>query len=247
MSATDTTVVIAIDGPAASGKSTVARELARRLGYRFFNSGDLYRAMTRACLLRGIDCRDAPAVDAAAKSMRLNIVADGREYFPQVAGEDARPYLRSGEVNANVSHVSTVPAVRSVITGAIREQTRGCQTVIEGRDIGSAVFPETPWKFYIDASPEVRQQRRRKEGQTEEIAHRDRIDSTRNTAPLTIAPGAIVIDSSELDVEGVVAAIMGRLRSQGHVCGIGILPMDPDRHRQDADATPGSPAMGTSG
>lgn len=218
MSTPDATVVIAIDGPAASGKSTVARELARRLGYRFFNSGDLYRAMTRACLLRGIDCRDAQAVAASAKGAQLDIAADDHEYFPRIAGEDARPYLRSEQVNANVSHVSAVPAVRSVITGAIREQTRGRQTVIEGRDIGSAVFPETPWKFYIDASPEVRQQRRRKEGQTEEIARRDRIDSTRSTAPLTVASGAVVIDTSNLDVEGVVAAIIVKLCSLIRPC-----------------------------
>ncbi len=238
MSAPDAAVVIAIDGPAASGKSTVARELARRLGYRFFNSGDLYRAMTRACLHRGIDCCDARAVAAAAKNAQLDIASDDREYFPRIAGEDARPYLRSEEVNANVSHVSAVPAVRSVITAAIRKRTRGHQTVIEGRDIGSAVFPETPYKFYIDASPEVRQQRRRKEGQTEEIARRDRIDSTRSTAPLTVAPGAVVIDSSELDVDGVVEAMMGKLQEQRSA---GVPPALVSNCGRDARAPLGNP------
>ncbi|MBU3664303.1 MAG: (d)CMP kinase [Chthoniobacterales bacterium] len=215
MDARDSTVVIAMDGPAASGKSTVARELARRLGYRFFNSGDLYRAMTRGCLRQGVDCRDARAVALASENVQIDIAADDHQYFPIITGEDARPYLRGENVNANVSHVSAVPEVRSVITDTIRKHAQGRQTVIEGRDIGSAVFPETPFKFYIDASPEVRQQRRRNEGQTEEIARRDSIDSTRSTAPLSVAPGAVVIDTSDLAVAGVVAAILGKLREMG--------------------------------
>lgn len=215
MKASETRVVIAIDGPAASGKSTVARELARRLGYRFFNSGDLYRAMTHSCLARGVDCSDSHAIEAATEGAVIKIAANHMEYFPQIEGEDARPHLRSEEVNANVSHVSTVPAVRSLITEAIRECAKGRRTVIEGRDIGSAVFPETPFKFYIDASPQVRQRRRLGQGQTEEVTRRDLIDSTRSTAPLTVADGATVIDTSDLDVDGVVSAILCKLREKG--------------------------------
>lgn len=215
MDAADTTVVIAIDGPAASGKSTVARELARRLGYRFFNSGDLYRAMTHACLVRGADCRDNLEITVAAENAGIEIAADDMEYFPKIQGEDARPHLRSEEINANVSHVSALPAVRSLITEAIRERAKGRRTVIEGRDIGSAVFPETPFKFYIDASPQVRQKRRLNQGQTEEVTRRDLIDSTRSTAPLTVADGAAVIDTSDLDVDGVVSAILSKLREKG--------------------------------
>jgi cytidylate kinase len=209
------TVVIAIDGPAASGKSTVARSLAARLGYRFLNSGDLYRAVTWACLQRGIDCHDVGAVASATGETRVEVGCDGSEYFPLVDNEDPRAHLRKEQVNANVSPVSAVPAVRYIVSAAIRSHALGRQTVIEGRDIGSAVFAETPYKFYIDAPAHVRQRRRRNQGQDEEIARRDLIDSTRKTDPLTVAPGATVIDSSALDVAGVVGAMLDRLKSQG--------------------------------
>ena len=209
------TVVIAIDGPAASGKSTVARSLAARLGYRFLNSGDLYRAVTWACLQRGIDCHDVGAVASATGETRVEVGCDGSEYFPLVDNEDPRAHLRKDQVNANVSPVSAVPAVRYIVSAAIRSHALGRQTVIEGRDIGSAVFAETPYKFYIDAPAHVRQRRRRNQGQDEEIARRDLIDSTRKTDPLTVAPGATVIDSSALDVAGVVGAMLDRLKSQG--------------------------------
>jgi len=208
-------VVIAIDGPAASGKSTVARELAKRLGYRFLNSGDLYRAMTWSCLRRGIDCREPDTVATAVGNAEIKVASEKNEYYPKIDGEDARTHLRDPEVNANVSPVSAVPAVRYILSAAIRAHAQGRQTVIEGRDIGSAVFPETPFKFYIDAHPQVRQRRRRNQGQCEEIAKRDLMDSSRSIDPLTVAAGAVVIDTSALDVPGVVAAILEKLRSQG--------------------------------
>lgn len=211
------TVVIAIDGPAASGKSTVAKELAARLGYDFLNSGDLYRAMTWHCLHLGIDCTDVGAVAATAGGADIRVEREGGVYYPAIGGQDPRPHLREDQVNANVSPVSAVPAVRYLVSAALRAAVQGRRTVIEGRDIGSAVFPETPYKFYIDASPQVRQRRRSSQGQREEIARRDLIDSTRKTDPLTVAPGATVIDTSALDVAGVVAAMMEKLREQGVV------------------------------
>ena len=229
------TVVIAIDGPAASGKSTVARALAARLGYRFLNSGDLYRAITWNCLSQDVDCRDIGAVASAVGNSRVEIGCNGTDYYPIVDGADSRAHLSEQVVNANVSPVSAVPAVRYILSAAIRAHAQSRQTVVEGRDIGSAVFPETPYKFYIDAPVQVRQRRRRNQGQTEEIAQRDLIDSTRSTDPLTIAPGATVIDSSTLDVAGVVNAMLEKLRAQGLVGGIGIPPMVSESHRQDAD------------
>lgn len=209
------TVVIAIDGPAASGKSTVARELAKTLGYRCLNSGDFYRAMTWLCLHRGVDCREPNAVANAAGSAKVEVAGEKNEYYPEVDGDDTRSHLREPAVNANVSHVSAVPAVRHVLTTAIRAHSQGRQSVIEGRDIGSAVFPDTPYKFYIDADPLVRQQRRREQGQNEEIARRDMMDASRSIDPLTIARGAVIIDSSELDIPGVVSAILQKLSAQG--------------------------------
>lgn len=228
------TVVIAIDGPAASGKSTVARVLAARLGYRFLNSGDLYRAITWNCLSQDVDCCDIGAVASAVGNAHVDLACDGTDYYPVVDGTDTRPHLRAEPVNAHVSPVSVVPAVRYILSAAIRAHAQGRQTVVEGRDIGSAVFPETPYKFYIDAPAQVRQRRRRNQGQTEEIAKRDLIDSTRTTDPLTIAPGATVIDSSILDVAGVVNAMLEKLGAQGLVGGTGILPMMSGRDRQDA-------------
>ena len=192
----------------------MARALAAALGYRFLNSGDLYRAMTWSCLQLGVDCRDTGAVAAAAGNARIEVGCDGINYFPLVDGEDPRAHLRDELVNANVSPVSAVPAVRYILSAAIRAHARGRQTVVEGRDIGSAVFPETPYKFYIDAPAHVRQRRRRNQGQNEEIARRDLIDSTRSTDPLTVAPGATVIDSSVLDVTGVVQAMLTKLKDQ---------------------------------
>jgi cytidylate kinase len=153
-------------------------------------------------------------VAAAAGNARIEVGCDGINYFPLVDGEDPRAHLRDESVNANVSPVSAVPAVRYILSAAIRAHARGRQTVVEGRDIGSAVFPETPYKFYIDAPAHVRQRRRRNQGQSEEIARRDLIDSTRSTDPLTVAPGATVIDSSVLDASGVVAAMLAKLREQ---------------------------------
>jgi len=211
------TVVIAIDGPAASGKSTVARALAAHLGYRFLNSGDLYRAITWSCLSQDVDCRDTGTVATAVGNSHVEIGCDGTDHYPIVDGTDSRAHLRDETVNSNVSPVSAVPAVRYILSAAIRSYAQGRQTVVEGRDIGSAVFPETPYKFYIDAPVQVRQRRRRNQGQMEEIAKRDLIDSTRSTDPLTIAPGATVIDSSTLDVAGVVNAMLEKLREQGLV------------------------------
>ena len=130
-------------------------------------------------------------------------------------GVDPEPYLRETRINAHVSAVASVPEIRAGLTAKLRDLAAGRDIVMEGRDIGSAVFPQTPYKFYIDASPEVRAMRRRiQEGGTQhdQIAARDHTDSTRRTSPLVIADDAYVIDSSRLTIDGVVGEVIGRLK-----------------------------------
>lgn len=206
---------IAIDGPAASGKSTVARTLARQLGLIMVNSGEMYRAVTHEVIRRGVDPADPTAVVALLDEFDLRCsVADG-DSLVLVDGEHPGAALRSDEVNAAVSQVAAVPEVRTLLVDRQRELLHLGDLVMEGRDIGSVVFPETPYKFYIEASEEVRRQRRAAEGQNDAVTERDRQDSSRKTSPLTVAEGAMVIDSSEMNVEQVVAATLIGLRERG--------------------------------
>jgi cytidylate kinase len=207
--------VIAIDGPAASGKSSVARELACRLGFAYVNSGAMYRAVTWHVLQHGIDPADMERV--AALLQEATIVCDLRDNHSaiQIDQVDPASHLRDDEVNNAVSQVSAVPEVRAILVEKMRHYAREHDLVMEGRDIGSVVFPDTPYKFYIDASPEVRRRRRAAEGQHDEIAARDRADTGRRSSPLVIAEDALVIDSSNLTIDGVVGEIIGRLKMSG--------------------------------
>ena len=207
--------VIAIDGPAASGKSSVARELAKELGFAYVNSGAMYRAVTWHVLERGTNPMDADAVARTVEA--TNIVCDlqNGESRILVDGLDPSAHLREPRVNSAVSPVSTVPRVREVLVEKMRAYALHDDLVMEGRDIGSVVFPQTPFKFYVDANPEIRSQRRAAQGQTDQIAARDHADSSRRASPLTIAPDAHVIDSSHLSIAGVVREIMTRLAAQG--------------------------------
>jgi cytidylate kinase len=211
----DSHCVIAIDGPAASGKSTVAREVARRLGFVYLNSGAMYRALTWYVLEQGLTGTAADQVAAAIAQARVRSEISGRVSNIIINDTNPAEHLREAEVNRKVSQVSAIPQVRSVIDGLMRESAQHHDLVVEGRDIGSIVFPSTPFKFYIDASPEVRQKRREAEGQRDEIAARDRADSSRVAAPLVIAEDALVIDSSHLTIDGVVGEIIGRLKMKG--------------------------------
>jgi cytidylate kinase len=207
--------VIAIDGPAASGKSSVARELARRLGYVYVNSGAMYRAVTWDVLQHGIDPNDSEKIIrlVEAAPIRCELIDNRSRIF--IGEIDPGPHLRDDRVNQNVSQVSTVPQVRVILVDKLRNYARDHDLVVEGRDIGSVVFPDTPFKFYIDASPEVRSRRRAAEGQRDEIAARDHADSARRSSPLIIAEDALVIDSSNLTIDGVVGEIIGRLKIGG--------------------------------
>jgi cytidylate kinase len=208
-------VVIAIDGPAASGKSSVARSLARRLGFLYVNTGAMYRAVTWHVMRRGVDPLGSAAVlDLLARS-EIRCGINGTESHITIDGDDPGPHLTDPLVNNNVSPISTIAGVRSLLVARQREYIAAHDLVMEGRDIGSVVFPDTPYKFYIDASPEVRAQRRAAQGLRDEIHARDRQDSSRKSSPLTIAEDAEVIDSSHLTVDGVVGEIIGRLKRKG--------------------------------
>jgi cytidylate kinase len=207
--------VIAIDGPAASGKSSVAREIARRLGFVYVNSGAIYRAITWYVLRKGIAPEEHPKIVQAVTSAKISCQLENNESRVLIDDLDPVVHLRELAVNQAVSRVSAVPEVRHILTDKMREYARAHDLVVEGRDIGSVVFPDTPHKFYIDASPEVRLRRRAAEGQRDEIAARDRVDSSRRAAPLTVASNASVIDTSKLTVDEVVAEIMKQLAAQG--------------------------------
>ncbi len=207
--------VVAIDGPAASGKSTVAHDLARRIGYVYVNSGAMYRAVTWHVLESGIEPADRAAIEQLADTMPLTCDLDGDESRILIDGVDPTSHLRDMRVNTGVSLVSSVPHVREVLVAKMRAYALDDDVVMEGRDIGSVVFPDTPFKFYIDASPDIRSRRRAAQGQADQIIARDEADSSRRTSPLKVAPDAEVIDSSDLSIEQVIDRIVERLRAKG--------------------------------
>lgn len=215
--------IIAIDGPAGSGKSTVGQRLAAQLGYLYFDTGVMYRAVTREALRRGVSIDDEAAVTALAGRLKIDVtpptVDDGRQYTVLVGGRDATWELRAPEVDAHVSPVSAYPGVRSAMTELQRQIGLRGRVVMVGRDIGTVVLPDADLKVYLDASVEVRARRRHQEclerGETrpfEEILaglrERDRIDSTRDVAPLRPADDAVRLDTSAMSVNQVVARLL---------------------------------------
>jgi cytidylate kinase len=207
--------VVAIDGPAASGKSSVARALARQIGFDYVNSGAMYRAITWHVLNTGLRPDDAVAIIQLLEKTRIDCTLDRDGSHILIDGVDPTPHLCEDRVNENVSLVSSIPRLREVLVEKMRAYANEHDIVMEGRDIGSIVFPDTPYKFYIDASPDVRLRRRQAQGLRDQIAARDRADSSRRASPLIIAEDAHVIDSSNLTIEGVVGEIIGRLKMKG--------------------------------
>jgi cytidylate kinase len=204
----ETSLVIAIDGPAASGKSTVAKRLAAELQIVFVSSGGMYRAFTWWVLENGVDPADTVAVEALLEKTVFQCGEENNIGTIAVNGRlPERKQLANDRVNGGVSLVAAIPAVRIRLLDEQRAYARGRGVVMEGRDIGSVVFPDTPYKFYIDASPEVREQRRRAEGIDDSIAARDKMDSSRKASPLVIPKDATVVDSSHLTVEEVVEKV----------------------------------------
>lgn len=206
---------IAIDGPAASGKSTLARELAKRLGLVMVNSGEMYRAVTWKALQENIDPADSAAVVALLGRIDMHCGDDGVTSICTIDGIAPGEALRGEAINANVSAISAIPEVREKLVNLQREYLNHTSIIMEGRDIGSVVFPETPYKIYIDADEEVRAARRSKVGEVDSVAKRDAADSERATAPLMVADGAVVLDTSHHSIESGVQAAIGILKQQG--------------------------------
>jgi cytidylate kinase len=214
--------VIALDGPSGSGKSTVARALARQLRWRYLDTGATYRAATLAVLRSGIDLDDAQAVAKTVAAAEIVVSTDPDAAGTTLDGEDVSAVIRGPEVTAAVSAVSAVPDVRRQLVELQRGLAGNAGAVLEGRDIGTAVFPEAPVKVFLDASPEVRASRRAGDADTgvaasagdvvsqvaADLARRDRLDSSRATSPLQAADDAVHLDSSSLDADAVVARVL---------------------------------------
>ena len=223
--------IIAIDGPVASGKSTVGKRLADRLGYLFFDTGLMYRAMTFLALRAGIAVADADALARFASQAEIDVrpptdaERDGRDATVMAGDDDITDELRSREVENNVSPVAAVPAVRSILTAAMRRVGLRGRVVMVGRDVGTAILPEADAKIFLTASVEHRAQRRydeisaRGEGRSYDdilanLAERDRIDSSRQTAPLRAAADAALIDTSGLTLDETVALLERHITQQ---------------------------------
>lgn len=206
---------IAIDGPAASGKSTLARELAKRLGLVMVNSGAMYRAITWKALQENIDPNDSAAVISLLDRIDIHCGEIGMRSTCTIDGVDPGDELRSEAINANVSVVSAIPEVRDRLVKLQRNYLDHTSVIMEGRDIGSVVFPDTPFKIYVDADEEVRAARRTDDGEIDSVAKRDAADSGRTTAPLIVADGAVVLDTSHHSIESGLAAAIEILKQQG--------------------------------
>jgi cytidylate kinase len=221
----DEKIVVAIDGPSASGKSTVSKLVALELGFTFVDSGSLYRGMTWKCLREGVDVRDSEKVVELMNRMNLEFYVENRVVLFRIDSEEPGQQLRSGPVRENVSDIAAIPEVRAFLVQRLRNMVEFGNIVMEGRDIGTVVFQTTPFKFYLDADPEERARRRYEEqmkmegegdlqGVLHSLTRRDRKDSTRKTAPLQIALGARVINTTQMSIEEVVGEITKDVRSR---------------------------------
>ncbi len=215
--------IIAIDGPAASGKSTLGKRLSEQLGYLFFDTGVMYRAVTWAGLQRGIKVDDEAAISILAESVNIDVrpasIEDGRSYDVLVEGQDVTWAIRKPEVDGSVSVVSAYPGVRKALAAQQRRVGLRGDVVMVGRDIGTVVLPEADLKIYLDASVEERARRRFAEmiarGEPamyekvlQSMKARDQIDSTRQVSPLRPAQDAVILDSNQMSVDQVVEKVM---------------------------------------
>ncbi|MCD8069907.1 MAG: (d)CMP kinase [Akkermansiaceae bacterium] len=205
---------IAIDGPAASGKSTVAGRIAARLNYTFINTGAMYRAVAWRLLQTGVDPACVDGVEEALPALSLSFEKKGTVSAVVCEGRVLDEELRAPSVNAVVSMVAAVPAVRAFLVEKQREYNLREPVVMEGRDIGTAVFPDSRFKYFVTASEEVRAARRAAEGVVDSIAERDRQDASRAVSPLAKAPDALLVDTSDMTIDEVVDFIIRDIRSK---------------------------------
>jgi len=204
-----------MDGPAASGKSSVARRIAAELGFSYVTSGLMYRAVAWAVNEAQINPQDEAMVSEFFEGLDCDFsMVDGQCQL-RVNGSDLSPFLELPAVNATVSSIARLPQIRQKLVAAQRECANSGPLVMEGRDIGTVVFPDSPFKFYIDAAEEVRAARRATQGLEDNVANRDKLDSTRKSSPLIAAPDAVRIDTTTLTLEEVVSQVMAELKRKG--------------------------------
>lgn len=217
--------IITIDGPAGAGKSTVGRRLAQSLDYLYLDSGSLYRAVAWQAGRRGLDLNDPGVMGEFLPGFRPEIKADGAGFHLFIDDREVREEIRTPEVSRGASLVAKLPQVRRWVKEHLRWLARNGGVVADGRDQGTAVFPEAGFKFYLDAALAIRAARRLKDWQKDDdppsleevirdVAARDRQDETRDEAPLRVPPGAIVIDTTDLSVEQVVARCLAEIRGK---------------------------------
>lgn len=206
-------IIVAIDGGAASGKSSTSRALSERFHLLHVDTGSFYRAVTAELLRRGIAAGDVAAVKQALPSLQFSTQVTGRNAAMAIGGRVAGDEIRSPEVNAAVSHFAAIPELRAALLAYQRGQTEVAKThgfrglVMEGRDIGSVIFPRADFRLFLHADPAERARRRAEQGQLDQVAERDRLDTQRKTAPLTCPDGAVDIDSTHLTLEQVVEKV----------------------------------------
>lgn len=204
-------IIVAIDGGAASGKSSSSKILAEKFNLLHVDTGSFYRQITRELLRQNVASTDQAALETALSSLKLSTQLNGRSAQMLINGHAAGDEIRSPQVNENVSHYAAIPAVRHLLLDYQRGQIEVAKAhafrglIMEGRDIGSVIFPEADFRFFLHADPAERAKRRAAQGQQDSIAERDRIDSSRTTSPLTCPKGANDIDSTYLTLDEVVA------------------------------------------